>query len=46
MRFIRDVFAMSLGVFLGFFAILNTHELLDVIHAFIRLENLMMWSQI
>ena len=46
MSFLRDVFAMGLGVFLGFAAILNTHELLDVIHAFVRLESLMMWSQI
>ena len=46
MRFIRDVFAMGLGVFLGFAAIVNTHELLDFIHGFVRLESLMMWSQI
>ena len=46
MRFLRDVFAIGLGVFLGLGAILNTHELLDVIHGFVQLESLMMWSQI
>ncbi len=37
MQFIRDVFAVSLGVFLGFVAIVNTHGMLDIVYAFSQL---------
>ncbi len=40
MQFIRDVFAVSLGVFLGFVAIVNTHGMLDIVYAFSQLEPL------
>jgi hypothetical protein len=40
MQFIRDVFAVSLGVFLGFVAIVNTHDMLDIVYAFSQLEPL------
>jgi hypothetical protein len=40
MQFIRDVFAVSLGVFLGFVAIVNTHGMLDIVYAFSQLESL------
>lgn len=40
MRFIRDVLAISLGVFLGFVAIVNTHELVDIIYPFVQFQDL------
>jgi hypothetical protein len=44
LRFIRDVVAIGLGVFLGFVAIVNTHELVDVVYAFDQLQRLELFS--
>jgi len=40
LRFIRDVLAVGVGVFLGFTAIANTHDLIDVVSAFSQLQQL------
>ncbi|MDB2403042.1 hypothetical protein N9W46_08175 [Litoricolaceae bacterium] len=40
MRFIRDVLAVSIGVFLGFAAIVNSYELIDIVYAFSQLQDL------
>ena len=40
MRFLRDVSAISLGTFLGFVAIVHTHELIEMVYAFVRLQEL------
>ncbi len=40
MRFIRDILAISLGVFLGFLAIIHTHNLVDVVFAFVQLKDM------
>ena len=40
MRFLRDVTAISLGTFLGFVAIVHTHELFEIVYAFVKLQEL------
>ncbi|MEL0321835.1 MAG: hypothetical protein VXA68_07510, partial [Gammaproteobacteria bacterium] len=44
LRFLRDVVAIGIGVFLGFVAIVNTHELVDVVYAFSQLQRLELFS--
>lgn len=39
-RFIRDVLVIGIGVFLGFVAIVNSHDLIDVVYAFDQLQRL------
>ena len=39
MRFLRDVLVVSLGVFLGFVVVVHTHELIDIVHAFVQLQD-------
>jgi hypothetical protein len=38
--FIRDVLAVGIGVFLGFVAIVNAHDLIDIVYAFDQLQRL------
>ena len=40
MGFIRDVLAVGIGVFLGFVAIVNAHDLIDIVYAFDQLQRL------
>ncbi len=44
MQFLRDVSVVSLGVFLGFVVILNTHEIIDIVHGFVRLQDFRLTS--
>ncbi len=44
MQFLRDVSVVSLGVFLGFLVILNTHEIIDVVHGLVQLQDLRLTS--
>lgn len=44
MQFLRDVSVVSLGVFLGFVVILNTHEIIDIVHGFVQLQDLRLTS--
>jgi len=44
MQFLRDVSVVSLGVVLGFIVILNTHDIIDVVHGFIQLQDLRLTS--
>lgn len=40
MRFIRDVLAVALGVYLGFTVVVHTHELIDVVYAIAEIYEL------
>mgnify|MGYP001256186896 FL=1 len=44
MQFLRDVSVVSLGVVLGFIVILNTHDIIDVVHGLIQLQDLRLTS--
>ena len=44
MQFLRDVSVVSLGVFLGFVVIVNTHEIVDIVHGFVQLQDLRLTS--
>ena len=40
MRFVRDVVAVGIGVFLGFAAIVNYYDLVDIVYVFSQLQQL------
>ena len=40
MRFVRDVFAVGIGVYLGFTAIVNSYDLIEIVYAFNQLQQL------
>ncbi len=44
MQFLRDVSVVSLGVVLGFVVILNTHDMIDIVHGLVQLQDLRLTS--
>jgi len=40
LRFVRDVLAVGIGVYLGFAPIVNSHDLIDIVYAFNQLQQL------